>query len=63
MHQRASPQGTLALLGFLGQQVALERLGEGDLASTSYLERLFCSGMCFNLGHFALRLTVTANLS
>ncbi len=51
VHQGAAPQGTFALLGLLGQQMALKSLGEGDIAAPRYLERFLRSRMCFNLWH------------
>jgi hypothetical protein len=45
------PKGSFAGLGFFGEQVATIRLPEGDLSCPGDLEGLFCTGVCFNLGH------------
>ena len=41
----------LALLGFFGQQVALEGFIPANLTRTGHFERLFGTGMRLHLGH------------
>ena len=43
---------TLALLGFLGEDMTFERFLEGDLPGAGYLKPLFCTRIGSNLWHF-----------
>jgi len=40
-----------AFLGFLGEDVAFERLLVGDLTGAGHFEALLGTGICFNLRH------------
>ena len=52
MHNTFLIQVTLALLGFLGENVAFESTLESDLTGARDLEPLFGTRVGFNLWHF-----------
>lgn len=58
VHFSGDPQGTLALVGFLGEEVTAGGFPETDLSGTGYLEGLFRPGVGFYLWHDEKILTV-----
>ena len=54
MHSGHAAQLALGFCGFLGQDVAFERLSALDAATSTDLEALFGAALGLHLGHFLL---------